>query len=112
NGRLRRWAEAVGAHHGRVQGYDAPGDLGGKAWEQARQDLLAALSKAGFKPLPQEDALGEAPEWLLAGLITLADWLGSDENNFSPKDLGPLDKAIQREKADEIVKRLELAGAR
>jgi len=112
NGRLRRWAEALGAHHGRVQGYDAPGDLGGKAWEQARQDLLAALLKAGFKPLPQEDALGEAPEWLLAGLITLADWLGSDENNFSPKDLGPLDKAIQREKADEIVKRLELAGAR
>jgi hypothetical protein len=26
NGRLRRWAEGVGAHHGRVQGYDAPGD--------------------------------------------------------------------------------------
>lgn len=111
-GRLRRWAEAVGAHHGRVQGYDTPGDLGGKAWEQARQDLLAALLKAGFKPLPQNDALGEAPEWLLAGLITLADWLGSDENNFSPKNLGPLDKAIQRDKADEIVKRLELAGAR
>jgi len=112
NGRLRRWAEAVGAHHGRVQGCDAPGDLGGKAWEQARQDLLAALLKAGFKPLPQEDALGDAPEWLLAGLVTLADWLGSDEKNFSPEDRGPLARAIQREKADEIVKRLELAGAR
>jgi len=112
NGRLRRWAEAVGAHHGRVQGYDAPGDLGGKAWEQARQDLLAALLEAGFDPLPEHDAEGDAPEWLLAGLITLADWLGSDENNFSPENRGTLDKATQRPKADEIVKRLELAGAR
>jgi len=112
NGRLRRWAEAAGAHHGRVQGYDAPGDLGGKAWEQARQDLLAALLEAGFDPLPEHDAEGDAPEWLLAGLITLADWLGSDENNFSPENRGTLDKATQRPKADEIVKRLELAGAR
>jgi CRISPR-associated endonuclease/helicase Cas3 len=112
NGRLRRWAEAVGAHHGRVQGYDAAGDLGGNAWEQARQDLLAALFDAGFDLLPKEDAQGDAPEWFLAGLITLADWLGSDENNFSPEDRGPLDSATQREKADKIVKRLDLAGAR
>jgi CRISPR-associated endonuclease/helicase Cas3 len=111
NGTLRRWAEAVGAHHGRVQGCDAPGSLGGKAWEQARLDLLVAL-EAEFKPLPQEDAQSDAPEWLLAGLITLADWLGSDENNFSPENRGPLDRATQRKKADEIVKRLELAGAR
>jgi CRISPR-associated endonuclease/helicase Cas3 len=111
SGRLRRWAEAVGAHHGRVQGYDAPGELGGKAWEQARQDLLAALLEAKFEPLPEEDAQGDAPEWLLAGLITLADWLGSDENNFCSADRGPLNKATQKEKADEIVKRLELAGA-
>ena len=112
NGRLRRWAEAVGAHHGRVQGYDAPGDIGGRAWEQARQDLLAALLEAEFKPLPQEDAQSDAAEWLLAGLITLADWLGSDENNFSPENRGKLDKAPQRGKADEILKRLGLAGAR
>jgi CRISPR-associated endonuclease/helicase Cas3 len=111
NGRPRRWAEAVGAHHGRVQGCDAPGDLGGKSWQQARQDLLAAL-EAEFKPLTLEDAKDEATEWLLAGLITLADWLGSDENNFYPENRGTLDKATQRTKADDIVKRLELAGAR
>jgi CRISPR-associated endonuclease/helicase Cas3 len=111
HGRLRRWAEAVGAHHGRVQGCDAPGELGGKAWEQARKDLLEAL-ETEFKPLPDKDAGDEAAQWLLAGLITLADWLGSDENNFSPENRGPLDRATQRKKADEIVKRLELAGAR
>jgi CRISPR-associated endonuclease/helicase Cas3 len=111
NGLLRRWAEAVGAHHGRVQGYDAPGDMGGRAWQQARQDLLAKL-EAEFKPVPDKDAGDEATEWLLAGLITLADWLGSDENNFCPANRGPLIKTTQREEADKIVQRLELAGAR
>jgi CRISPR-associated endonuclease/helicase Cas3 len=106
---LCRWAEAVGAHHGRVQGNDACGDLGGKAWERARRGLSAALV-AEFQPLPRQDAKTEAVEWLLAGLITLADWLGSDENNFRPEDLGTLDKAVQRAKSDEIVSRLELTG--
>lgn len=110
NGRLPHWAEAVGAHHGRVQGCDAPGKRGGKAWEQARQDLLAVLEHE-FAPLPKEDARDEAAQWLLAGLITLADWLGSDENNFCVVNRGRLEKATQRAKADEIINRLELAGA-
>jgi CRISPR-associated endonuclease/helicase Cas3 len=111
NGRLSRWAEAAGAHHGRVQGYDAPGELGGRAWEQARQDLLAVLEHE-FTPLPSDDAGNEAAQWLLAGLITLADWIGSDEHNFCPINRGRLEKATQRAKADEIINRLELAGAR
>jgi len=110
DGHLRGWAEAIGAHHGRVQGYDAPGDVGGKVWEQERGELLAAL-EVEFGPLPLEDAESEAVEWLMAGLITLADWLGSDENNFSPENCGTLDKTTQRAKADEVVQRLELAGA-
>lgn len=110
NGHLQRWAEAVGAHHGRVQGCDRPGELGGKPWQQAQLNLLKAL-ETEFGPLPPDDAKDEAAEWLLAGLITLADWLGSDEDNFSPENRGTLDKITQRARADEIVKRLELSGA-
>ncbi len=73
---------------------------------------MAALEAEFTKPLPQEDAQGDAPEWLLAGLITLADWLGADENNFCSANCGPLIKANQKAKAEKIVKRLELAGAR
>ena len=110
DGRLRGWAEALGAHHGRVQGCDAAGDVGDTAWDLARQALLREL-EAKFEPLPERDAEGEAAQWFMAGLITLADWLGSDESNFSPEDRGKLNKVLQRGKADEILRRLELAGA-
>lgn len=110
HGRLRRWAEAVGAHHGRVQGDDVPGNLGGRRWERARRELRQALEKE-FSKLPRADAANEAVKWLLAGLITVADWLGSDEKEFSPENRGSLDKTVQRAKADAVVRRLELAGA-
>lgn len=110
DGRLRRWAEAVGAHHGRVQGDDTPGSLGGQLWEQARRELLQGLEKE-FSKLPRADAANEAVKWLLAGLITVADWLGSDEKEFSPENRGTLDKTVQRAKADAVVRRLELVGA-
>jgi CRISPR-associated endonuclease/helicase Cas3 len=110
NERFRHWAEALGAHHGRVQGDDPPGAMGSKAWEQARQELFTALVTA-FEPLPSEDVRNEATQWLLAGLIVLSDWLGSDENNFSSENCGKLNKAMQRVQADTVVKRLELAGA-
>lgn len=108
-GRLRAWAEAVGAHHGRVQGSDPLGDLGGQAWEQARRNLLQDLEKE-LGRLPESDAPNEATKWLLAGLIAVADWLGSDEKNFPPKSLGQLDKVTQMKKASGIVTRLQLGG--
>jgi CRISPR-associated endonuclease/helicase Cas3 len=111
DGRLRGWAEAVGAHHGRVQGDDPAGDLGGERWDRARRELLEAL-EGEFRRLPKKDAPSEAAKWLMAGLIAVADWLGSDEKEFSPEDPAPLDKKKQRTKADDIVKRLELAGAK
>ncbi len=51
DGRLREWAEAVGAHHGRVQGDDPLGNLGGRLWEQIRRELLRELEKE-FGKLP------------------------------------------------------------
>lgn len=110
-GHLREWAEALGAHHGRVQGNDPQGSLGGEPWQQARQDLLKDLEKE-FGPLPASDASDEATKWLLAGLIAVADWLGSDKKTFSAKDFGRRDKTTQRGKASTVLANLELGGGR
>lgn len=111
NGQFRQWAEALGAHHGRIQGNDPPGSLGAEEWRQARRELLKALERE-FGRLPKTDAPNEAAKWLLAGLIAVADWLGSDEKEFSPENRGMLDKETQRAKADAVVRRLELGGAK
>ena len=108
-GWLRRWAEAIGAHHGRVQGDAPPGKIGGESWRKARLVCLESLELA-FGKLPETDAPNDAAEWLLAGLTSVADWLGSDKENFSAKDDGPREKDAQQTKADEVVQRLELGG--
>lgn len=77
NSHLHRWAAVVGAHHGRIKGERvqqcAP-------WEDERQRLAAELTEE-FGPLPTEEA-DEAALWFVAGLITVADWMGSDERQF------------------------------
>lgn len=108
-GRLARAAEAIGAHHGLVQGPTRPGDSGGAEWHQAREQVLRRL-EAEFGTLPEADLAGEAAEWLLAGLTAVSDWIGSDEIHFPPAACGPLAKATQRATADAIVDKLELAG--
>ncbi|XOV70445.1 MAG: CRISPR-associated helicase Cas3' [Verrucomicrobiota bacterium] len=83
------WAAAVGAHHGRPKGrnarfeFEAAGD-----WASVHRQAVAAELIQIFGPLP-----AEAPSkrfsryhsdlWLLAGLITVADWIGSNEEFFS-----------------------------
>ena len=71
-------AEIVGRHHGRLQGgrlLSTDEVLGGKAWHERRLELLEAL-KAHFKePWPQIDSQAKAD--VLAGLTTVADWIGS-----------------------------------
>jgi len=110
SGSLSRLAEAIGAHHGLVQGNDPPGELGGNTWHQARCRLLEELQDA-FGALPPRDAASEAVQWLLAGLITVSDWLASDEDNFSAEDRGPLRSDEQRARADAVLQRLDLKGA-
>ncbi len=84
-------AEAVGGHHGTFpRGGDLQGigssALGGKTWEAVRFDLghaLKSLCGLDGKPLPQGD-LNQTP-WVLmvlAGLTSIADWIGSDEKFF------------------------------
>jgi CRISPR-associated endonuclease/helicase Cas3 len=75
---LHPWAAAVGAHHGRIKGQRVQV---GEPWEGERRRLAAELINE-FGPLPDQPP-GDATIWFLAGLITIADWIGSDESHFS-----------------------------
>ncbi len=78
--KLNRWAAAVGAHHGRVKGERV---LVCEPWQEERIRLAKDFIDV-FGPLPREPA-ADAAIWFLAGLITVADWIGSDERHF-PQD--------------------------
>jgi CRISPR-associated endonuclease/helicase Cas3 len=77
---LNPWAAAVGAHHGRIKGDRV---CVREPWESERRRLTQELIKE-FGPLPNEPP-DEATLWIVAGLITVADWIGSDERHF-PQD--------------------------
>ncbi len=98
---LFRWAMAVGAHHGRIKGervrrgLELRGSIGDDQWEEARRGLAGELMTR-FGALPTT-APTEAMLWWLAGLITVADWIGSDEDLFPPD--GSLPDSLRNQKA-------------
>jgi CRISPR-associated endonuclease/helicase Cas3 len=75
--RLQAWAVAVGAHHGQIKGERVQVR---ELWEEERLRLALALIKE-FGPLPDQPP-DEAAIWCIAGLITVADWIGSNERYF------------------------------
>jgi CRISPR-associated endonuclease/helicase Cas3 len=86
--KLDPWAAIVGAHHGRIKGRRVNAPVGAREcsadWETARLLLLDELI-ARFGPLPVQPSPSDALLWFVAGLITVADWIGSDENSFRPE---------------------------
>lgn len=95
--RLYPWAAIVGAHHGRIKGSRVQLR---EPWEEERRRLSDQLIRE-FGPLPDQPP-DEAIPWLVAGLITIADWIGSDENRF-PQD-ARWDMAVRRERAIAALK--------
>lgn len=78
---LDAWAAAVGAHHGRIKGERVQLK---EPWELERSRLAKSLIYE-FGPLPSESPK-DAALWFVAGLITVSDWIGSDERQF-PQDV-------------------------
>lgn len=76
--RLHRWAAVVGAHHGRIKGERVEVQ---EPWEEERRRLAVELITE-FGQLPDQPP-DDATIWFVAGLITIADWIGSDESHFS-----------------------------
>jgi CRISPR-associated endonuclease/helicase Cas3 len=99
----RLWAVAVGAHHGRPKGknarLNAPEALA--EWAEANRLQLMAELQSVFGPLPTTPpeprlAPHHSDLWLLAGLISVADWIASNETWFSPEHGLPPDAARQQ----------------
>ena len=84
------WAASIGGHHGRLHN---PGDRGlperagmcNDEWEELRRaaamKLLRIMNMDQNISLPS--VIPDSPDlWLVAGLTSIADWIGSDENFF------------------------------
>jgi CRISPR-associated endonuclease/helicase Cas3 len=117
-----RVATTVGGYHGvfpRAQDIIALShyELGNQAWSQARLELLAALAatlQADRLPAPRSPAPDDhAFFMLLAGLTSVADWVGSDQVYFpfagADVDLGEY-AARARERANMALDRLGWTG--
>lgn len=93
------WGAVVGIHHGRlVKAYTSRpfrSDLHSKPLEDERQQCLREMwERCGSPALPavkKEDTR----LWSIAGLITLADWIGSDEQ-FFPADIELSEDELRR----------------
>jgi CRISPR-associated endonuclease/helicase Cas3 len=87
DGRLNGWAAIIGAHHGRIKGRRLGsihiGPTGGLLWDDARRRLIDELT-ACFGPLPITPCASDSILWSVAGLVTVANWIGSDERFFLP----------------------------
>jgi CRISPR-associated endonuclease/helicase Cas3 len=88
----RLWAVAVGAHHGRPKGKSARLNSPEPLKEWAEENRLSVMKEllGVFGPLPTTPPAERlvpyySDLWLLAGLISIADWIGSNETWFSPE---------------------------
>ena len=104
-GNAQAWAAAIGAHHGSIHGYserglNAANGMCDDAWDAERQSLVAELERV-FGPLTAPSfAPTDARLWAIAGLISVADWIGSDERWFPPeRDITDAESRAQAEQS-------------
>jgi CRISPR-associated endonuclease/helicase Cas3 len=89
-----RFAQAISGHHGiwPPPGSDPKGDdLGDATWDALRKQLFETL-QAIFQPpqhvkLPKDDLVANRLLTIFSGLLSVADWIGSDENRFPYQDI-------------------------
>lgn len=72
----------LAAHHGVFDNNDGAGS-GDKSWQEVRQEAVGLLSHAfGATSLSTLQFAGVPDLFLLAGLISVSDWIASDEKTF------------------------------
>jgi CRISPR-associated endonuclease/helicase Cas3 len=97
------WAVAAGVHHGRIFGRkitepECERISEREAWEKAEREKLLADLVAVFGALPVQ-APRDSDLWCVAGLISVADWIGSNEDFF------PSDRGLTLEQSREAAQR-------
>jgi len=109
------WAVGVGCHHGRCH-YPENNALWGRVeqqtalWAAQRQEMAVRLLtdlKTNENPQVAFPSIyAESPAlWWFAGLTSVADWIGSDENYFPPDQ-----ELLKNEIKDRSTKTLECIG--
>lgn len=96
------WAVAAGAHHGYLHDPFQSGLRNGRPgmkndeWEHERQRTAQRLVET-LGNAPNMDISDRSPVvWWLAGLITVSDWIGSDERFFPTDDVKPAEDQARR----------------
>lgn len=103
------WSAAVGAHHGRPKGRNAKFEYESAAdWAAGYRQTVATGLINIFGPLPtlapdRRFQRVHSDLWLLAGLITVADWIGSNEDFFPPEQGLSLEAARKRAREALVV---------
>lgn len=108
----RRIAVAVGGHHGvfpsaqKWASLRGTASLGKEKWFTARQEILEALASLLALPRDRPPASGDNPDqsnvMLLAGLTSVADWIGSNKAFFAEKG-NPKTSELDRHEAERLV---------
>lgn len=111
------WAAAAGCHHGRIhypgeRGLQAAAGMTDDQWEGERQEaalrLLSDLSIDLRISLPEPVTDKSPVVWAVAGLTSVADWIGSDEDSF------PTDRELSLEdiriRASQCIHAIGLRG--
>lgn len=115
------WAAAVGMHHGaphwRGEWKTAArsGIPADDEWEKSRRELAAELAAVFGSPgpLPHVELEDFSRLWETAGLVTVADWIGSDETFFSPaRDDVPAQPEATRAAARQALERIGMKAPR
>ncbi|MBI3654270.1 MAG: CRISPR-associated helicase Cas3' [Acidobacteria bacterium] len=90
-----RIAVLIGAHHGvfprseDITALKTPSRIGNEAWAKARTDLTLLLARLLELPapiaFPSDAKFDHAATMFLAGLVSVADWIGSNADYFPCK---------------------------
>lgn len=96
----------LAAHHGVFDNSDGVGS-GDKAWQEARREAVGLLSRTfGVESLSTLRLSGVPDLFLLAGLISVADWIASDEKTFGYLNATPADIDLYVQERSAIAGRL------